>query len=474
MNLVEILQSLGIRDKIANVTVSSVTEDIAKVKEGSLFFAVKGRNTDGNRFINKAFDAGAVAVISSEKYPDARVFTVNDVREALSVAACKFYFPSRDKMQLIGITGTNGKSSTAGYLRHIINSSGRKCAVIGTLGSVSDDDYTDTGYTTPAAEILYSELEKHALSGNEYCVLEVSSQALAMKRTHALRFSLGIFTNLGTDHLDWHKSREEYMKAKKLLFNNCDKALVNADDCFKDEFCGIASEGTYLYSLKDDYADYTARNIRIKKDEISYLMLDEYGLCKIRFNANGEFSVYNSLAAAAGANILGITHSDICEAVHTLPVIKGRMEKISARGIDVYIDFAHTPEALENALKALKTVTKRKLICVFGCGGDRDKSKRSLMGAVASEYADIIVLTSDNPRGEDPSDIISDIIIGIKNINKIYKEIDREKAVALALKKAKDGDIVLIAGKGHENYMICSGEKKYFSDEITVKKILGV
>lgn len=474
MNFKEIIRSSVTEDNIPDTVITSVTEDISRVKKGSLFFAVKGRNKDGNIFIDEAFHKGAAAVISSEISDGKRIFRTDNVRKALSDACCRFYYPSKGKMKLIGITGTNGKTSAAGYLRHILEGSGRRCALIGTLGSISGENSVCTDFTTPLPEILYPELEKHSALGNEYCVIEVSSQALALERTSALRFSLGILTNIGNDHIEWHGSREEYIKAKKRLFSFCENALINRDDKFSDELSDISAGKTYFYSLTDDYADYQAKNIRIKKDDVSYLMLDEFGLCKMRFAANGRFSVYNSLAAAAGANILGVSHYEITDACASLPIIRGRMEKVFTGDFDVYIDFAHTPEAFENALSCLREVTEGKVLCVFGCGGDRDKGKRAVMGSIAGRYCDKIIITSDNPRNEDPSVIADDIISGIKYINKIYKETDREKAIFYALSLARSGDSVLIAGKGHEDYIIKGNKKEYFSDEETVKKLLGV
>ncbi|MBR3767232.1 MAG: UDP-N-acetylmuramoyl-L-alanyl-D-glutamate--2,6-diaminopimelate ligase [Clostridia bacterium] len=473
MNLDFLLGELGIRSNFGDVEVTSVTENVKNVKDGSLFVAVKGESFDGNSFISEAFSRGAAAVVTDKDIKAEKIIKVADARLLLGFLCSAFYSHPQYRMKMIGITGTNGKTTTAEYLRHIIGFSGKKCAVIGTLGSRAENYFSETGYTTPSAELLFSELKKLADAGNEYCIMEVSSQALAQKRVDPIEFYLSVFTNIGRDHTDYHGSMENYVREKTRLFSLSERSLINADDAYSEMFENIAAGSALSYSVKGKYADYMAKNIRISDDKISYILLKSGSIERLQFEGLGEYTVYNTLAAASAADILGIDFSVSSRALQVLPDVKGRAQKISANGKTVYIDFAHTPESLDLILKALKSRNKAKLICVFGCGGNRDRSKRSKMGAVAAETADTVILTSDNPRNENPDEIISDILKGINN-KAIVTETDREKAISLAIEKAEPDDIVLIAGKGHEEYQYLNGEKKYFSDEITVKKLLGL
>lgn len=474
LNLDFLLGNVGLRENFGNTDVPSVTENVKNVEKGSIFVAVKGDKADGNCFIDEAFSRGAVVVITDKDIKRENVIKVADSRLILAFLCSALYSHPQYKMKMIGITGTNGKTTTAEYLRHIITCSGKKCAVIGTLGCRCSEYETETGYTTPSPEILYRELKKFSDNGTQYCIMEVSSQALAQKRVDPIEFDIGVFTNIGTDHTDYHGSMENYVDAKTKLFALSDKVLINADDAYAGYFEKAASGKTALYSAKDKYADYMAKNIRFVDGKVSYIILKNGKFERFQFEGAGEIAVYNTLAAASTADLLGFDFS-LSASVFNKPInVKGRMQRISADNKTVYIDFAHTPEALEAVLKALGTQKKSKLICVFGCGGDRDKTKRGKMGAVAAGLSDEVVITSDNPRSEDPHEIISDILKGINNKKNIYTEIDRKKAIILALDKCGDGDIVLIAGKGHEEYQLVSGDKKYFSDEFTVKEYLGV
>ncbi len=474
MNLGTLLMRLGTECENPFVEITSVTENVKNVKKGSLFVAVKGQNSDGNDYIAEAFSSGAAAVVTDKHPAEGNIIKVSDARRAYAFLYSAFYGDPQDNLRIIGITGTNGKTTTAEYIKHIIEYSGEKCAVIGTLGSRCGEHSRETGFTTPEASILFEELSFYAKAGVKCVILEVSSQALAQYRVDPIVFDIGVFTNIGRDHLDYHGTYENYIRSKLRLARLCKKALVNADSLFGKVTDCFNSDNCFTYSVKDDYADITAKNVRYSDECISYLLLSGTTLKRIKVKGIGDITLYNSLAAASAALAYGINADTVAEAVGTLPDVKGRMKKISFSGKDIYIDFAHTPDALFSVLSALKKVCKNNLICVFGCGGDRDKGKRSEMGNVASSLCDLVVITSDNPRNEDPEKIADDILKGINNKNNIYAELDRYRAIEYALGKAQAGDIVLIAGKGHEEYQLTAGEKKYFSDEIAVKKILGV
>lgn len=474
MNLNYLLEQLGIKGVAEDVEVSAITEKAESVTKGSVFVAVKGKEYDGNKFIREVLEKGACAVISDADVSHPKVINVSDSRTALSFLCSAFYAHPQDEMKIIGITGTNGKTTTAEYLRHIIEFSGKKCAVMGTLGIGTGNEYYQTGYTTPCPEVLFRELNSLKESGCDYCVTEVSSQALAQKRVEPITFELGVLTNIGTDHLDYHGSVEKYVNEKTRLFALSRNSLINADDAYCERFASSSHGKTFLYSAKDRFADYMAKDIRLTDNGLSYIMLNTAFVNRVKLNTFTDYAVYNTLAAASAANILGIS-PDICvKAFENLPTVKGRLEKIGDESFSIYVDFAHTPQALRAVLSNLKRVTKGELICVFGCGGNRDKTKRAEMGAVADEYADCIILTADNPRNEDVDEIIADIYKGIKRLKNVFKCPDRERAIELALNKASVGDCVLIAGKGHECYQNICGENKFFSDELTVKKLLGV
>ncbi len=474
MNLGTLLGSLGISCENPSQEITSVTQDTENVKEGSLFVAVKGKKSDGNDYIEEAFASGARAVVTDKDIKGKGIINVSDACRAYAFLASAFYGNPQDKLKLIGITGTNGKTTTAQYLSHILCTAGKKCAVTGTLGSCFGEYHRKTGYTTPPAEVLFRELAYFAGQGAEYAVLEVSSQALDQYRVDPIVFDVGVFTNIGRDHLDYHPDMEQYLRAKLRLSALSEKTVVNADSLFAEVFNLQDDNNCISFSVKDCYADICAKNVRYSDGYISYLIMNSSVLTRVKVKGISEITLYNSLAAASAAIACGISPEILPEAFETLPRVKGRLERISSGDKDVYIDFAHTPDALFSVLSALKKVCKNRLWCVFGCGGERDRGKRGEMGRIASLIADFVVVTSDNPRGEAPQAIADDIIKGINNNNNIYTLLDRYEAIEYALKKSGGGDIVLIAGKGHEEYQITADEKKYFSDEIAVKNILGV
>lgn len=474
MNLQLLLNEIGAENTVGTADIVSVTEKAENVKKGSLFVAVRGKDFDGNELIGKALSSGAAAVISDSVSEGDKVIRVGDARRALSFLCSAFYGHPQNKMKMIGITGTNGKTTTAEYLRAIFAHCKRKCSVIGTLGSRCDGYESETGYTTPLPEILFRELDKLSEVGTEYCIAEISSQALSQKRAEPIRFEAGVFTNVGSDHLDYHKSVRKYAEAKAILVGLSDRTVINADDMYSELFEAASKGKTYTYSLKGKYADYMAKNLRFTDDGLSYILLKNDGVYRFQCDGIGELSAYNTLAALSCADVLGISPDEAQNALRELPSVKGRLQRISSENKTVYIDFAHTPEALYEVLRALKSRTRGRLICVFGCGGNRDKEKRPKMGAAASSLADRLIITSDNPRNEAPELIMNDISAGVPKGYSYEMIPDRKTAVEYALSEASSSDTVLIAGKGHEEYQLEGAERKFFSDEKLVKKILGV
>lgn len=467
------LTDAGIKkDGIEDVEITGITQVIERVRKGNIFVAVCGNNVDGNCFADEALKKGAVAVISDKNECSPFVIRVKDASESLGRLVSAFYCHPERKLILTGVTGTNGKTTVSHYLRHLIENCSERCAVIGTLGSIYDGSDVSFPYTTPLCEDFFYELDKIRKKGIGYCVCEVSSQALVQKRIFPARFSLGILTNIGHDHLDYHKNRENYINAKKTLFGFCKNALINMDTPDYEKFLGI-SDNTRLFSAKSPFADYCVNDVIINKAAVICSFCADGKSTTVETEGFGEITLYNVMMALSGAHMLGFPSEKLIPALKTLPSVKGRLQRLSDGKRDVYVDFAHTPQALEAVLKELHRMKKGRLICVFGCGGNRDAEKRGIMGKISSEYCDFTVVTDDNPRNEVPYAIAQDIINGINNINSTIYIGDREAAIKYALDLCYKGDIVLVAGKGHEQYQLTGNKKIYFSDEEIIKKYLN-
>ena len=475
MTLHSLLKEIGIECDFSDCEVTAVTDRIENVHSGSVFVCIHGKNYDGHLFAEEALQKGAAAIICERLVAEGSCILVRNTRVAFSFLCSAFFKHPEDKLKIIGITGTNGKTTTAYYLRHFLECAGHKCGVIGTLGCDHDASCLLTGYTTPSCDILFEALYKMVQEKCEYCIIEVSSQALAQNRVDALTFELGIVTNIGSEHLDYHGNIERYVRDKCRLVTLSKKMLLNSDDAYVDTFLGECSSKKCLtYSAKANFSDFMAKNIRVNFSGISYILLSQHGIADVSCAAFGEFSVYNSLAAAAGAEICGVRLSDIEKNSPLLPAIKGRFQIIKSERCNVCIDFAHTPQALMSVLQTLRRIFAGKIITVFGCGGNRDKSKRPEMGAVAAQLSDCVIITSDNPRNENEQDIMEDILSGInKRSANVFCEADRKKAIELAVNKASAEDVVLIAGKGHEEYQIKGENCVFFSDENCVRNILN-
>ncbi|MBR3974323.1 MAG: UDP-N-acetylmuramoyl-L-alanyl-D-glutamate--2,6-diaminopimelate ligase [Clostridia bacterium] len=475
MTLHSLLKEIGIECDFPDCEVASVTDRIENVRSGSVFVCIHGRNYDGHLFGEEALQKGASAIICERPVTEEKCVVLRNTRVAYSFLCSAFFEHPGDKLKIIGITGTNGKTTTAYYLRHFLESAGYKCAVLGTLGCDNNENIVTTGYTTPSCDILFESLYGMVKDKCEYCIMEVSSQALAQNRVDALSFELGIVTNIGSEHLDYHGSIERYVRDKCRLVTLSKKMLLNNDDAYIDSFLSVcSSKKCLMYSAKANFSDFMAKNIRVSSSGISYILLTQKGIANISCAALGEFSVYNTLAAAAAAYVCGVELADIEKNSPSLPAIKGRFQIIKNERCNVCIDFAHTPQALMNVLQTLRKIFTGKIITVFGCGGNRDKSKRPEMGAAAALLSDCVIITSDNPRNEDEQDIIDDILSGIKKrASNVFCEKNREKAIELAVNKAKAEDVILIAGKGHEEYQIKGNEQIFFSDEKCVRNMLN-
>lgn len=474
MKISDVLKGIKIYDIYEDKAVEFITADSRKVKEGSVFVCIAGKNFDGHTVAAEMLEKGAVCVVCERDLGLKNQIVVENTRAAMAVICANFFGNPAQKLKLIGITGTNGKTTTAFLIKDMLEKMGKKSGLIGTVKNmVGDKDYP-AAFTTPESyelQELFSEMVK---AGCEYCVMEVSSQALAQSRVEGLHFAAGVFSNLTRDHLDYHGTFENYAEAKSMLFSNSDVCVLNIDDEHAMSMMRNSNGRMVTYSINQNESDYTAKYIRYKNDGIEYELVTMNYVERVKVGIPGEFTVYNSMAAAVTLIELGFDFSEVLFALSLCKGVKGRIEVVPADApFTVIIDYAHTPDGLENIISSLRKIAKARIITVFGCGGDRDRTKRPIMGEIAASLSDVVVVTSDNPRTEEPDAIIADILEGIKgNKTKKIVETDRTQAIKLALEEADADDIVLLAGKGHETYQIIGKEKFHYDEREIVAELL--
>ena len=469
MKLSALFHSIGLTDLKKDVEISFITDDSRKCRENTLFVCHEG----AERFIEEAEKNGACCVLSSSG--DFESCRTADTREAYStLCRCFFGFPERG-LRLIGVTGTNGKTTTASMIAYILSLSGRKTGLISTVFNSIEGEKKEAQMTTPDCFETAKMLRELSDRGGEFCVIEASSQGLVQKRLSGLCFETAVFTNLTEDHLDYHKTLENYKEAKKILFRNCKTAVLNFDDPYYSEFSACTAGRVLSYSVKSDDAFFTAKNISVAEDRIDYVLVSNSLIHRVRLNLQGEFNVENSLAAIITALECGVSLEKSANALKNFSFVKGRMEILDTDApFRVIIDYAHTPDSLKRVLLSLRRFCKGRLIVLFGCGGNREKEKRPVMGQIATTLADIVFVTTDNPRNEDPADIICDILSGTGTGGaSLFVRESREDAIALALKTAKEGDVLLLCGKGHETYQLIGNNKVPFDEREMVKKLLS-
>lgn len=473
MKLSDVLKGIKVNSEYTDVDIVDITADSRKVGAGFLFVCIKGASFDGHAVAEDMMKQGAVAVVAEHDLGLKNQVLVDDSRAVLSEMCANFFSNPAEKLKLIGLTGTNGKTTTTFLIKQILENMGKKVGLIGTVQNMVGDEVYPAHYTTPDPHELQSLLRKMVDAGCEYCVMEVSSQALAQGRVNGIHFLLGAFTNLTQDHLDYHKTWENYFQAKRLLFKACDIAVTNIDDknglkIVSDLPCKVVT-----YSVDNNSADYTAKNVAFSPAGVRYeLVCDKIG--RVSCPIPGRFSVYNSLCAASVALALGFDFDDVLRAISNSKGVKGRIEVVPT-GTDytVIIDYAHSPDGLENIISSLKEIAKGRVVTVFGCGGDRDRTKRPKMGKIAADLSDFCVVTSDNPRSENPSKIIDDILDGMKDTKTPYKVVEnRKEAIAWAMNNAKPDDIILLAGKGHETYQILPTGTIHFDEREVIAEVL--
>ena len=474
----ELIVSAGYALTEEDPEVNDLQYDSRKVEKGSVFFCLRGENSDGHDFAAMAEEKGACAFVCEKKLDSALPqLIVEDSRLALAELAEAFYgFPHRE-LKIIGVTGTNGKTTTTHLVKHILDAAGKKTALMGTNHIIIGDETYPATHTTPDSLALSSYLRKMADAHCEYLIMEASSHALKQGRTAAIQFKTGAFTNLTQDHLDYHKTFDDYLKAKEILFTGLDKetgrGIVNHDSPYCRDFLEVSNAPVWTYGLEEG-ADFRAENIEVSADGTAFDLSFEGKSYPVKIHLIGDFNVYNALTAMAIAVAEGLSLETVTEAIATAHQVKGRFEKVKERfGPTVIIDYAHTPDGLQNVLETAVKLRTNRVILVFGCGGDRDKTKRPIMGKIGGTYADYSFVTSDNPRTEDPMAIIRMVEEGIRESGGEYEVCcDRRDAIRDAILMAEDDDIVVVAGKGHEDYQIIGTEKHHFDDFEEVKEAL--
>ena len=466
MKLCDLIENNAVT-AIGDTEISSVTDDTRKVTEGSLFVCVKGGSFDGHTAAKEMLEKGAAAVVCERNLGlgDRQIITENSRKLYGQICSAWFGHPER-KMKMIGVTGTNGKTTITNVIKHILMKNGHKTGLVGTIQNEIGDEILHTDNTTPMAYDFMGLLAKMADAGCEYVVMEVSSFGLCQYRIGSSYFDVAVFTNLTQDHLDYHKDMEDYYQAKKMLFDICDCAVINADDDYGRRLFGEVSCKKLGFSVREN-ADFYADGIKIKSTGSSFWFCNGDKSHLIKTRMPGLFNVSNITAAIAACLEAGLTIENIIPAVEEYNGVKGRCEVIpTGRDFTVICDYAHTPDAVENILRSVKEYTENDLICLFGCGGNRDAAKRPKMAKAAAKYADKLIVTSDNPRNEEPEAIIKDILAGLEGTDVNYDVVvDRKEAIFHALKIAEKGDIIVLAGKGHEDYQILAGMEHIHFDE---------
>lgn len=478
MKLRDIIRNLDVIECKADpeTEISGISYDSRATQPGDIFVAVKGFESDGHRFISKAIQNGAAVVLCEDAPADGIPYVqIADCRYGLAIASRDFFGDPASQMCVIGFTGTSGKTSSTYIMKHLLEETlGAKVGLVGTNGNMIGDEFLHSDRTTPESYELQKLFRQMLDAGCTHVVMEVSSHSIILERIAGIEFDVGVYTNLSQDHLDFHSTMEEYAEAKSRLFSHCKAGCYNADDDWAYRMVENAKCPMMSYSAKSNDVDLAAKDIRLSASNVRFAAVDKSGVALTVLNIPGMFSVFNALGVMAAGRALGIDLADCAAAVGTAGGVKGRMEIVPTDGdYSIVIDYSHKPDALEKVLKTLRPVTKGRLMTLFGCGGDRDRLKRPIMGAIAAEYSDICIVTSDNPRTEDPEAIISDIIPGTKNKHALVKNIcDRVEAIHWAIDNAYPGDVILLAGKGHEDYQEINHVKHHMDEREIVADYL--
>lgn len=484
--LIQNIKVISISDLSESRDITDITNNSREVKSGSMFVAIKGFTVDGHQFIGSAVSNGASAIVleRNDEYPDEYFINSNVVkivvensRKAFADLSCEFYEHPSKQLKLVGITGSNGKTTTAFYVKNLFETAGYKTGLLGTISNIVGDYIEDSQLTTPESNTINKYLRQMVNAGITHCAMEVSSHSLVLDRVRGLDFDYGLFTNITSDHLDFHSDFENYLNAKKIFFDNLKPeafAIFNSDDKSCEKLLSDNVSEKYSFG-KNTNADYLINDISYNMDGTTFKLKSSDDEFQFNTKLVGEFNAYNASSVA----IIGVKekypNNLIIKGINSTPQVPGRFEVICKDDKKVVVDYSHTADSLEKALEAIKKIVNdsRPIHTVFGCGGNRDKTKRPIMGEIADRLSDEIYVTSDNPRSEDPFEIINEILTGIKRNNAKVIE-DREEAIKQAICYSEDNAVILIAGKGHEEYQLINGVKHHFSDkEVAIKYLEG-
>ncbi len=477
MKLNELLKGTGIDIGFIkeDTEIVSITCDSRRVEPGCLFVCIVGTAVDGHIYAEAAQATGAAVVVVQRDMGLHTQLLAENTRMVWAQICANWFGHPASRLKMIGVTGTNGKTTTTTLIKSMLEYAGHKVGLIGTIHNLIGDRVLPARHTTPDPYDLQSLLALMVVEGCDYCVMEVSSHALHQRRVAGCAYELGVFTNLTQDHLDYHGTMEEYMLAKKELFSLSRAGIVNRDDAWAEAISEGVSCPLMTYSARDDAADYVARNIRHRADGVDFELVGVGQIGRVNMKIPGQFSVYNGLCAATVCLALGMPFDTVVAALSAADGVKGRAEVVpTGRDFTVVIDYAHTPDGLDNICRTLKACCAGRLVTLFGCGGDRDKTKRPRMGAVAAELSDYLVITSDNPRSENPAAIIEDIVAGLQDVTTPYTVVEnRVEAIHWAIAHAQPGDTILLAGKGHETYQILADETIHLDEREVVAEALA-
>ena len=472
MKLQELMKNTGAAG-VPDREATGVVNDSRQVKPGDVFVCIRGAQSDGHRYAAAAAAQGAAAIVCEEDVGLENQILVPDTHLAYSRMASNFYGNPEKKLRLVGVTGTKGKTTVTSLIKRILTQSGQKVGLIGTIQNEIGEQVIHAENTTPDAMELESLYARMVEGGCTFCVMEVSSHALDQQRIGDSHYETAVFTNLSHEHLDYHRDMEDYFEAKAKLFAICDSAVINRDDEYGRRLLERHPEAM-TFSLEEE-ADLTAKEIVCHAESVDFLLCAGGVESRVHFGMPGRFSVRNALAAAGACLQLGVSLNTIISALSSTSGVRGRIETIpTGRDFTVITDYAHSPDSLENVLSSLKETVKGRLVALFGCGGDRDRTKRPLMAAAAARHADALIVTSDNPRTEDPQAIIDEILPGLEGFSVPYTVIvNRREAIFHAVRTAQPGDTIVLAGKGHEDYQIIGHEKFHFDEREVVAEALA-
>lgn len=476
MLLNQLMSGLDYTTSLKDCEIEGVTADSRQIEKGMLFVCIKGGRFDGHDHAAAALQEGACAVVCDHDLGLRSQILVKDTRYAYGIICGNLYGNPARNLKMIGITGTNGKTTITCMVKHILEMAGKKVGLIGTIHNEIDDITLPAKHTTPDPLQLHSMLARMVQAGCEYVVMECSSHALDQQRLAGLWYQVAVFTNLTQDHLDYHHDMESYYHAKKRLFTMCDKAVINIDDAYGERLADEVYCEKYTFSIENDSADFTAKDIRSHADNSRFMMVGKGQIARVKLPIPGDFSVSNAMAAGVACLATGLDIEKVAQGLTTCTGVTGRIEVLPTNtNFTVIRDYAHSPDGLEKIITTMKKFAKNRVITLFGCAGNRDRGKRKIMADIVASLSDMVILTSDNPRSEDPLQIIEDAMPGINAHPDTPCQVipDRYEAIEWALSHAQEGDILILAGKGHEDYQVLDFGTIYFDEKKVVEEILA-